>query len=288
MNFFVLCTVAIKSKRCVNDFVGCLDKERSAAFHEHHFANGVTHRIAYDKVRSRGRNLDGNAAVNGGPFFGVHHMNRIRTTGPKLFGFVEVNGQGIARNIAAEFVTKCVPVRVKVYDKVGRILDACKCNVRQFVRFNGERNILVVIRVALEAHANVVVSRRQSLSLRDGLGVDGNHREIVAYRNAAVVGGIERLESDTVLVEALAVKRKVRRAAFRVLLFRACREVASENRFAHQLPHFLDNQLRVVRQVREEHACFGLQVHRSAHLEVRFVAVTFGVEDVEGVSFARN
>ena len=179
-------------------------------------------------------------------------------------------------------------MRIEVYDKVGGILDACKREVRQFVRFDGKRNILVVIRVALEAHADIVVSRRQGLGLGDCLGIDGNLGKVIAHRDAAVVGGIKRLEGDTVLVEALAVKGKVRRTAFGVLLFGARGEVASENRFAHDLPHFLDNQLRVVRKVGEEHAGFGLQVHGSAHLEVRFVAVTFGVEDVEGIGFARN
>ena len=36
----------------------------------------------------------------------------------------------------------------------------------------------------------------------------------------------------------------------------------------------------------QEHASFGLQVYGGSHLEVRFHFVAFGVENMEGISFA--
>ena len=75
----------------------------------------------------------------------------------ELADIFEVNGQGIARNVAAQRIAKGAPVfrkvqrilRVKVYDRVNRILHASKGNVWQFVGVNAKGNILVLFRIAL-------------------------------------------------------------------------------------------------------------------------------------------
>ena len=266
-------------------------------FREQDFINGFPHGIANNQVRGRSRNLHRNATINRSPFFGIHDVHRIRAAGPHLFALHLANGQGIAHDIAAHRISEGTPelfveCRVRIfgifiiYNKVRGILDTCKGEVRQFIRIDRERDILVFIRIFLEANADVVVSRRKCLRLGNFPDIDRHHREIVRDDNACIVNRIESLERHATLAETASEQHKVRRASFQGRVSRSIQEVARESLLAHNLPDFLLDQFRVARKVRQEHARLGLQVHRGAHLEVRLVLVAFRIEDSERISLA--
>ena len=195
------------------------------ATHEQNFIDGVSHGIANDQVRRRCRNLHCNAAINRSPFFGIHDVHRIRAAGPHLFALHQANGQGITHDIATHRISEGIPeqfveCRVRIfgifviYDKVRGILDACKSEVRQFIRIDGKGNILVFVRVTLETNADVVVARRQSLSLANFPDINSHYRKIVAHDDACIVNRIKNLECHATLAKTAPKQDEVRWAAF--------------------------------------------------------------------------
>ena len=71
-------------------------------------------------------------------------------------------------------------------------------------------------------------------------------------------------------------------------LIRVCGKITSKGLFANILPYFFLDKRRIYRMVGQEQARFHLQVDGRSHHEVRLVALSFGIENMERISLARR
>ena len=190
----------------VHDFAEALHVEYRVSGIEHDFLDDVAHGVAGHEERVGHGNLDADAAVHGGPVFGVHDIHLVGPARPHLFLEVQVDGQRVARYVTAGIVAEGLPVFAvaqgvaffgfDVQNAVTGVDDGCVGEVRQFVRVDGEVDVLVVGGVGLERDAHKVGSRRQRLRLGDVFGLDSELRVVVADGDALVIEGVKHVERD--------------------------------------------------------------------------------------------